>query len=56
MYVSESQGLFNFAKHLLGHTLPPNTVSLEQYVEKFVLENPGTRVSLAVEGIEAFLR
>lgn len=31
-------------------------MTLEQYADKLYSDNPGTRISLAIEGIEAFLR
>lgn len=41
---------------LLGNPVPSGAVSLEQYIDKVYADNPGMRISLAVEGIEAFFR
>ena len=40
----------------MGQPLPPGAVTLEQYIEQLSRDNPGIRISLAVEGIETFLR
>lgn len=41
---------------LVGNPLPAGTLSLEQYMSRLCTDNPGTRITLAVEGLEAFMR
>ena len=41
---------------LLGNPVPSGALSLEQYIDKIYADNPGMRISLAVEGMESFFR
>lgn len=43
-------------KVLLGNPLPAGALSLEQYATNLCSGNPGSRITLAIEGLKAFMR